>query len=277
MNNIAIEIAGYGLQEDLPYLGFSIWNIILFLLTLVVGLILVRVISRYLKSTLSKSDVKEILAEFLTRVVRILLYIFLLGVALSFLGVEVGAALVSLSVVLGFVLGFALGDTLSNVAAGVMIAITSPFKAGDYVEVNGEEGVIKHVGISLTELNTPDNKRIIIPNKSVWGGNIINFTSNENRRIDIETGVSYDDDLNLAIKTSMDVLKQHPNVLEKPEPQVRIKSMADSAVILVVRPWVKSGDYWNTFFDLQKSLKEAYDEAGLELPYPQMDIHLDKE
>ncbi|MBS3782582.1 MAG: mechanosensitive ion channel family protein [Candidatus Thermoplasmatota archaeon] len=272
-----MEIAGYDLLEELPYLGFSLWNLILFLVTLVVGLIIVKMVSISLKKNLLKGDISKILAEFLTRVVRILLYIFVIGVSLSFLGINVGAALVSLSVVLGFVLGFALGDTLSNVAAGVMIAVTKPFGSGDYVEVNGEEGKIKHVGITLTEMDKPDNTHIIIPNSSVWGGNIINYTRNENRRVDIETGVSYDDDLDLAIETSMNVIESHPNVLNDPEPQVKIKSMGDSAVVLTVRPWVKAEDYWSTFFDLQKALKEAYDEAGLEMPYPQRDVHLDEE
>ncbi len=273
---MVLEIAGYGLQEELPYLGFSIWNILLFLITLVVGMILVKIVSRTIKNALLRAKVKEILSEFLTRMLRIILYIFVVGIALSFLGVEIGAALVSVSVVLGFVLGFALGDTLSNIAAGVMLAVTSPFKAGDYVEINGEEGKIKNVGISLTEMNSVDNKRIIIPNKLVWGGNIVNYTMNKTRRVDIETGVGYDDDLNLAIKTSMNVLRRHKKVLRDPAPVVKIKSMADSAVILVVRPWVRTDDYWDVFFDLQKALKEAYDKAGLNIPYPQMDVHMEK-
>ncbi|MGM0509729.1 MAG: mechanosensitive ion channel family protein [Thermoplasmatota archaeon] len=274
---MAIEIAGYGLQEELPYVGVSIWNLMIFALTLIIGVIVAKMVSRSLKNNLNKADVSEILSEFLTRVLRIILYIFVIGVALGFLGLNVGAALLSLSVVLGFVLGFALGDTLSNVAAGVMIAVTGPFESGDYVEVNGEEGVIKHVGISLTEMNTPDNKHVIIPNRSVWGANIINYTHNQNRRIDIETGVGYDDDLDLAIETSMKVLKKHPKVLEDPAPQVKIKSMGDSAVILAVRPWVRSEEYWNVFFDMQKALKEAYDAAGLDIPYPQMGLHMHEE
>ncbi len=273
---MAIEIGGYGLQEELPYLGFTLWNIILAVVVLVVGFILVKLVSRSMKNALLNADVKEILSEFLTRVTRIILYIFVVGVALGFLGVNVGAALVSLSVVLGFVLGFALGDTLSNIAAGVMIAVTSPFEAGDYVEVNGEEGKIQNVGISLTELDKPDNTHIIIPNSSVWGANIINYTRNEKRRVDIDTGVGYGDDLDKAINTSMKVIRKHPNVLKDPEPQVKIKSMGDSAIVLTVRPWVNTEDYWDTFFDLQKALKEAYDEAGLDMPYPQMDVHLDK-
>ncbi len=273
---MAIEIAGYGLEEQLPYLGFSLWNIILFVVTLVVGIILVKVVSRILKKHMLRANLRKIMIEFVTRVLRIVLYVFVVGVSLSFLGVQVGAALVSVAVVLGFVLGFALGDTLSNIAAGFMIAITKPFRSGHYVNVNGEEGVIKTVGISITELDTRDNKRIIIPNKQVLGNNIINYTHNDTRRIDLETGVGYDDDLDLAIKTSLKTLRKHPKVLKDPEPQAKVKSMDDSAVTLVVRPWVKTDDYWDVFFDLQKELKEAYDEAGLNIPYPQMDVHLDK-
>lgn len=257
-------------------MGFSILNLILFTITLVVGVILVKVVSRMVKNAMLKNNIRVLLTEFTTRILRIVLYFFVVGVSLSFLGVQVGAALISLSVVLGFVLGFALGDTLSNIAAGVMIAITKPFRAGHYVEVNGEEGVINTVGISLTELDTTDNKHIVIPNKLVWESNIINYTHNDIRRVDIDTGVGYDDDLDLAIKTSLDILKAHPKVLDDPEPQVKVKTMDDSFVGLTVRPWVKTEDYWNTFFDLQKSLKEGYDEAGLNIPYPQMDVHLDE-
>ncbi len=271
-----MEIAGYGLEENLPYLGFSIWNIILFVVTLVAGMILVKVVSNSIKKSMMRANMSKILTEFITRLLRIMLYVFVIGIALSFIGVQVGAALVSVSVVLGFVLGFALGDTLSNIAAGMMIAVTRPFRSGHYVNVNGEEGVIKTVGISVTELDTPDNKHIIIPNKQVWGNNIINYTHNPIRRIDLETGVGYGDDLNLAIKTSLMVLRKHSKVLKDPAPAAKVKSMDDSAVTLVVRPWVKTDHYWDVFFDLQKALKEAYDEAGLNIPYPQMDVHLDK-
>ena len=138
---------------------------------------------------MQRAKLDKILTEFTTRIISILLYIFVIGTALTFLGLDFGAALVSISVVLGFVLGFALGDTLSNVAAGFMIAITKPFKKGDYVTANGESGTVKNVGISLTELDTIDNKRVVIPNKSVWGGNIINYTHNPIRRVDMTMGV----------------------------------------------------------------------------------------
>jgi len=216
----------------------------------------------------------DILADFTARILRIVLSIFVIGIAIGFLGVNVGAALVSVSVVLGFVLGFALGDTLSNFAAGFMIAITKPFKKGDYVDVAGQSGSVKSVGISITELNTPDNKHVIIPNKAVWGGSIVNYSNYPTRRVDMTTGVGYGDSLDLALKTTMDIVTAHPKVLKDPAPQVVIAEMADSSVNLVIRPWSNTADYWDVFFDLQKSLKEGYDKAGLNIPYPQTDVHI---
>ena len=271
---MAIEIAGYGLDDPLPLIGVSLWNILLFVVVLVVGVIVVRIATGAIKKWMTKSKMSEILAEFTTRILRLVLYIFVIGTALAFLGVEIGAALVSVSVVLGFVLGFALGDTLSNIAAGFMVAITKPFEAGDFVTTNGETGTIKNVGISVTELDTIDNKRIIIPNKLVWGGNITNFTRHQTRRVDLEMGVSYDADLDHVIKTTMALLKSDKRVLSDPEPQVGVKEMADSAVILVIRPWVKTEEYWDFFFDFQKAIKQKYDKEGISIPFPQTDVHL---
>lgn len=273
---MAIEIAGFGLEEPLPYIGVSIWNIILTIVVLVVGIIFVRIAASTLKKWMIKSKISEILAEFITRVIRLVLYVFVIGTALGFLGVEIGTALISISVVLGFVLGFALGDTLSNIASGFMIAVTKPFKKGDYVTLNGESGTIVNVGISVTELKTIDNKLIIIPNKSAWGGNITNFTRYKTRRVDMELGVGYGDDLDKVIKTTLDVLKSDKRVLSDPAPQVAVSQFGDSSVNIVVRPWVKTSDYWNFFFDFKKKIKQTYDKEGICIPFPQMDVHLDK-
>ena len=273
---MAFEIAGINLESPLPLIGVSLWNIILFLLVLIIGIVIVKIVSNSFKTWMLKSKMSEILAEFSTRIIRLILYVFVIGTALSFLGFEIGAALVSVSVVLGFVLGFALGDTLSNIASGFMIAITKPFKKGDYVEVSGESGTINNVGISVCELDTVDNKHVIIPNKSVWGSNIINYTKNPTRRVDMEMGVGYNDNLDNVLKVTMDLLKKDERVLSNPEPQVAVKEFADSAVILVIRPWVKTQDYWNFYFDYQKAIKEKYDKEGISIPYPQMDVHLDK-
>lgn len=271
---MAFEIAGYGLQDPLPLLGVSLWNILLFILTIIIGIIVVKIVTNAVKKWMLKSKMEVILADFTTRILRLIMYIFVIGVALGFLGIEVGTALVSVSVVLGFVLGFALGDTLSNIASGFMVAITKPFKAGDFVTTNGETGTIKNVGISVTEIDTLDNKRVIIPNKLVWGGNITNFTSHPTRMVDMEVGVGYNDDLDHVIKTTMGLLKSDKRVLLTPAPMVAVKEMADSAVVLAVRPWVNTKDYWNFYFDFQKAVKQKYDKEGISIPFPQRDIHL---
>jgi small-conductance mechanosensitive channel len=272
-----IILLGFNLQEPLPLVGFSLFNLIMFIVVLIVGIIVVRIVGRAVKKSLLRGKATEILAEFTSRLIRIMLTIFVVFTALGFLGVDIGEYVLGLAVVLGFVLGFALGDTLGNIAAGFMIAITKPFKAGDVVNVSGETGAVQSVGISVTELNTPDNKRIIIPNKSVWGGNIINFTRHGKRRVDMEVGVGYNDDLNLVKKTTMDVIKAHPKILADPAPQVEVSEHGDSAVVLVVRPWCKTEDYWDVLFDMKKALKEAYDKAGISIPYPQMDVHMQKD
>jgi small conductance mechanosensitive channel len=273
---MAFEVAGIGLEDELPLIGVSLWNIIIAICVLIIGFIVVKIISSSLRKWMLRANLDKILADFSIRIIRLILYLFIIGIALGFFGIEVGSALVSISVVLGFVLGFAMGETLSNIASGFMIAITKPFKAGDYVEVNGESGTIKNVGISVTEIDTVDNKHIIIPNKSVWGSNIVNYTRNPLRRVDMEMGVGYDDDLDKVIKASMELLKADKRVLKEPAPQVAVKEFADSAVVLVIRPWVKTADYWNVFFDYKKALKQKYDDEGITIPYPQMDVHLDK-
>lgn len=267
------KIGGMTLGDPILF-GVSLLDFIFFLLVLVIGLAVAKIVAGSVKKRLNKMNAGELLADFTGRVLSIILYIFVIGVAIGFLGVNVGAALVSISVVMGFVLGFALGDTLSNFAAGFMIAITKPFKVGDFVDVAGQSGSIKSVGVSITELNTPDNKHVIIPNKSVWGGAVVNYTKHDTRRVDMSTSVSYEDDLNLALKITRGIVTSHPKVLKEPATQIEIAEMADSSVNIVIRPWSKTSDYWDVFFDLQKSLKEGYDKAGLSIPYPQTDVHM---
>ena len=265
------------LQKPIALIGISLWNIILFFVVLIIGIIAVRIATSLLKKWMLRAKISEILAEFIRRVLRMILYVFVIGTALAFLGVEIGAALVSISVVLGFVLGFALGDTLSNIASGFMVAVTKPFKKGDYVTTNGESGTIKNVGISVTELDTVDNKRVIIPNKLVWGNNITNYSKHPIRRVDMTIGVGYNDDLDKVIKTTMSLLTADKRVLKDPAPQVAVSEMADSSVNLVVRPWVKTSDYWDFFFDIQKAIKQTFDKEKITIPYPQSDVHLFKD
>ncbi len=274
---MGLEIAGYGLQEALPYIGISIWDIILALIALFVGIVVVKIVTGAIEDWMLKSGLTELLAGFTSRFLSIILYIFVVLVSLTFLGLEMGSILVAISAVLGFVIGFALKDTLSNIAAGFLIALTKPFEKGDFVTINGESGTVKGVGISITSIDTRDNKRVVIPNGEIWGGNIINFTEHSNRRVDMETGVSYDDDLDKVIRITMELLEKDERVLSEPKPKVAVKEMGDSAITLAVRPWVKTEDYWDFYYDFQKAAKQKYDEEGIEMPYPQMDIHLENE
>jgi len=270
---MAIILFDYDLEQELMF-GISALEIIMFLLVLLIGFIAARIAAGSVKKRLMKMKVGKILADFTSRIIRMVLYVFVVGIALGFLGVNVGAALVSVAVVLGFVLGFALGDTLSNFAAGFMIAVTKPFKQGDYVDVAGQSGSVVSVGISITELNTPDNKHVVIPNKAVWGGSIVNYSRHSIRRVDMSVGVGYADNLDHVIKTTLDIVNAHPKVATKPAVQVAVLEMGDSSVNLVIRPWTRTEDYWEVFHDLQKSLKQGYDDAGISIPYAQMDVHL---
>ena len=267
----------YILGKDIPVIGTTPANIIVAIMVAIVGYFIIEFALKMMKQSMVQAKLRPILIDFTARILRLLLLVFLLGTVLGIVGLNIGPALISFSVVGGFVLGFALADTLSNVASGFMIAITKPFKKDEYVSIGGNEGKVQSVGISLTELNSPDNKRIIIPNKQVWGGAIINYTRNLIRRVDIIVGVSYHSDLNKVIKTTMEILTKDSRILSDPAPMVAVKEMADSSVNLVVRPWVNTADYWNVYWDLQKGIKEAYDAAGIEIPFPQMDVHLQKE
>jgi small conductance mechanosensitive channel len=276
---LGIEVFGYNIEQSLPLIGISVWNIIVFLMVLAIGIILAIIVGRIVKLSLLKSKASYILAEFVSRIVRMIIYIFVIFTAIGFLGLGpyMVAVMASVAIVLGFVLGFALSDTLGNIASGIMIAITKPFQAGDVVKIKGEIGTIKSVGISVTEMDTPDNKHIIVPNKLVYGDTIINFTRNPVRRVDMQFGVGYDADLDKVIKVTMDVINSNPKVIKDPVPQVAVNEWEDSAVMFVVRPWCKTEDYWDVYFGLKKALKEAYDANGITIPFPQMDIHLQKE
>jgi small-conductance mechanosensitive channel len=262
------------LSTKIPVVGITVGNVITALIVIIVGYFVTVIISKYVRKVLIKAKFAEILAEFTYRIVKVILLIFVFSIAIGFLGVNVGAALVSISVVFGLVFGLAFQDTLGNLTAGFMIAITKPFKKGDYVDVAGLSGSIANVGISITTLITLDNKRVIIPNSKVWGAPIINYTALKTRRIDMSVGISYSDDINKAITVAMNILKNHKDVLKDPAPMVAVDELADSSVNVIIRPWVKTEDYWTTKWELTQKIKESFDKEGISIPFPQTDVHL---
>jgi len=262
------------LSTKIPVVGITVGNVITALIVMVVGYFVAAIVSKYVRKVMIKAKLAKILAEFTYRIVKVILLIFVFSIAIGFLGVDVGAALVSISVVFGLVFGLAFQDTLGNLTAGFMIAVTKPFKKDDYVEVAGLSGSIANVGISITTLITLDNKRVIIPNSKVWGAPIINYTALKTRRIDMNVGISYSDDISKAISIAMKLLKNHKDVLKDPAPMVAVDELADSSVNLIIRPWVKTEDYWTTKWELTQKIKESFDKEEISIPFPQTDVHL---
>jgi small conductance mechanosensitive channel len=262
------------LNFTIPFTSITVFNIISAIVVIVIGYIAAIVFSKYLKRTMLKAKMAKILAEFTSRVAKILIIIFVFAIAIGFLGIDVGSAVISLSVVSGFVFGFAFQETLGNLAAGFMVAITKPFRVGDYVDVAGNAGSINHVGASITTMTTYDNRRIVIPNSKIWGNPIVNYTALNQRMIDMKVGISYGDDIGKAINVTMNVIKKHEKVISDPAPIVAVADLGDSSVDLLVRPWVQTSDYWTVRRDLTRQIKEAFDKEGISIPFPQTDVHL---
>ena len=259
--------------QTLPYTNVTLLQIVTAVGALVVGFIVVRVIVGVFRRQMSRTKLSDVLVEFLGRFFSSLLYVLVILVVLSTLGVSVGSILLSLSAVVGLILGFGMQDTFNNVAAGTWIAALRPIDIGEVVTVNGLTGKVNAVGIMATELITPDNVFITVPNGLVWGSPITNFSRMPTRRVDVSVGIAYESDVDTAIQTAMSFMKAHPEILSDPEPAVVVTELADSSVNLVLRAWAETGNYWNVKGDLTKGILEALPSAGIEIPFPQMDVH----
>lgn len=250
----------------------------------VIGAIAVLIVGRWIagrmrKATergLARADVDEALRPFLSGVVYYLILAVTLIAVLGLFGIETTSMIAVLG---GASVGISLAwqGTLSNFAAGMMLLIFRPFRPGHYVEVAGTAGSVNEIGMFSTILATPDNVQITVPNSSIFGTIIKNYSANPTRRNDIVMGISYDDDIGLAIKTIKEVIDADSRVLKDPEPVIAVSELADSSVNIVVRPWCKAEDYWALRFDLMRALKEKLEAAGCSIPYPQSDVHLFKE
>jgi small conductance mechanosensitive channel len=174
----------------------------------------------------------------------------------------------------GLAIGLALQGSLANFAAGVLMIIFKPFKVDDFIEAGGVMGSVIEIGIFTTVLKSPDNKKVIVPNAHVTGGNITNFNANGTRRIEIIAGISYDDDIDKAKAILNDLVASDDRILKDPAPQIALSEMADSSVNFVVRPWVNAADYWDVYFGTTETIKKKFDEAGITIPFPQRDVHI---
>lgn len=228
---------------------------------------------RIVRRALERARVEATLVPFISGLVYWLVFAVALVAVLGLVGVQT-ASLIAIFGAVGLAVGLALQGTLSSFASGVMLLLFRPFQVGDYIEAAGTAGTVEAVGLFSTTLNTPDNVKILVPNSSVYGQTIKNFAANPTRRNDIVVGVSYDDDIEVAISTINRVLEADERVLKEPEPFVAVAELGDSSVNLVVRPWCKRENYWALRCDLMRTLKERLEAAGCSIPYPQSDVHV---
>jgi small conductance mechanosensitive channel len=217
--------------------------------------------------------VDETLVDFVCSILRWVLLLFVTIAALSQLGVDT-TSLVALLGAAGLAIGLSLQGSLGNLAAGVMIIIFKPLKKGDFVEAGGATGTVESISIFTTVMTTPDNKEIIVPNGAIIGGNITNFSARPTRRIDMVFGVSYGDDLRKARRILEEIIAADSRVLAEPAPVITVGELADSSVNFLVRPWVNAADYWAVLWDTTETVKLRFDEEGISIPFPQMDVHV---
>ena len=208
-----------------------------------------------------------------SNLVRYTILAFVIVAVLNRFGVET-TSIIAVMGAAGLAIGLALQGTLSNVAAGVMLLVLRPFKVGDYVDAGGIAGTVIEVGLFTTQLKTFDGVYLMAPNSQLWNTPIMNYSRNETRRIDVIAGISYGDDMDAAMKMLLGLLTNDTRVLKDPEPQVLVSALADSAVNLDLRCWVKGDDYWGTLFDLNRLVKVKLEENGFSIPFPQMDVHM---
>ncbi len=240
-----------------------------------IGRIVVAAVVKVAGKFMSARNMDEILVKFLSSILHWVLLLFVVIASLSQLGIDT-TSLVALLGAAGLAIGLSLQSSLANFAAGVMLIVFRPFTKGDFVEVAGTSGSVDNISIFTTTLTTPDNKEVIVPNGSVIGNNIVNYSARPTRRVDMVFGIGYGDDIKKAKELLEQIVAADTRVLAEPAPVVALGELADSSVNFLVRPWVNAEDYWSVLWDTTETVKLKFDEAGISIPYPQMDVHLDK-
>lgn len=262
--DIALE---YATEYGLKILGA--------LLIFFIGKWVARKIITLMRRGMERAGVDQTLISFASNALYVVLIIMIIVAAISNIGVET-TSFMAIFGAAGLAIGLALKDTLANVGAAVLIIFFRPFKVGDFIEASGVMGNVKSINLFSTTLTTTDNRSIIIPNGALIAGNIINYTGNQTRRIDMTFQIDYKDDLKVAKEVVMNVLQSHEKVLKEPEPIVAVGALERDGVQLIVRPWVAVEDYWNVSFEVTESVKLEFDQHNITVPFPQMDLHVKK-
>jgi small conductance mechanosensitive channel len=236
----------------------------------------IKIIQKSLRKNFEKRELEPSLRGFLNSMIGILLKVMLLISVIGMMGVQMTAFVAILGAV-GLAAGMALSGTLQNFAGGVIILIFKPFKSGDYIEAQGHSGTVNEIQIFNTILKTPDNKTVIIPNSGLSSGSVINYSTEPRRRVDFLFGIGYGDNVDKAKSILMKLIKADERILTDPEPFIAVSELGDSSVNLVVRVWAEAADYWGIYFDFNELVYKTFDKEGINIPFPQMDLHIDKQ
>ncbi|MEZ5104337.1 MAG: mechanosensitive ion channel [Draconibacterium sp.] len=245
------------------------------IITLIIGLWIIKVIQKTVRKTFEKREVDISLRGFLNSMIGVLLKVMLVISVVGMLGVEMTSFIAILGAA-GLAVGMALSGTLQNFAGGVMILIFKPFKVGDFIDAQGHMGTVNEIQIFNTILKTPDNKTIIIPNGGLSTSSMTNFSTELQRRVDFVFGIAYGDDYDKAKQVLLKLINEDERILKTPEPFIALTELADSSVNIVVRVWAEASNYWGIYFDLQEKVYKTFDKEGLNIPFPQMDLHIQK-
>jgi small conductance mechanosensitive channel len=230
--------------------------------------------SKRVAKSLGKTErVDDTLTPILVKTTKIVVLLITVLAVLNQFGVQT-ASIIAVLGAAGLAVGLALQGTLSNIASGMMLLILRPFNVGDVVDIGGTMGVVDEIGLFITEMHTFDNIFISMPNSQVWGGKIKNYSRNDTRRVDLVMGIGYDDDINRAMEIIREEMAKDERILEEPAPLLEVGELADSSVNIYVRPWTNTPDVWPVRYALTKKLKERFDEEGINIPYPQRDVHM---
>jgi small conductance mechanosensitive channel len=248
-------------------------KIIAAIVIFVIGLWIAKIFQSVIRKVMAKRNVDDTIGAFVSSLIYYILLTFVILAAINQLGVQT-TSFVAIIGATGLAIGLALQGSLANFAAGFLLIIFRPFKSGDYIEAAGTAGTVEKMQIFSTQLLSPDNKTVIVPNASITAGNIVNYSTQGTRRCDLVFGIGYQDDIDKAKKILEELIAADERILKDPAPKIAVSELADSSVNFVVRPWVNSTDYWNVYFDLTEKVKKRFDAEGVSIPFPQRDVHV---
>ena len=262
--------------KNINLAGLTLTRVLSAVLLLVVCLVVVKLLLRLLDKVMQRTEIERSLYKFLRTFIKILLLFIVVLIIAGFIGIPVTSLIAVLSV-FGLAISLAVQNSLSNVAGGIQLLTSKPFKVGDYVEAGGIAGTVTEVGIFYTKIDSADNKLIQVPNSQIAAEKIINYTAEEQRRVDLKFTASYDAPVETVKSAIQGVIGAHSLVLFTPAPFVRVSNYGDSAIEYTVRVWCATKDYWTVYFDLMEQVKEAFDQAGVEMTYPHVNVHMMKD